>query len=366
MKLVNIIKGLFLGAAIVLGVAQAQTDTSPVKFNPGHYIQLNGRAGDFLIENTFKEISALPNVRGVQTRHQWTQLEPEKGIYNFTPVDNALGYAVKYNKRLALFISAKAFTTGGKAVPDYMHTAEYSGGAYKIMIGAKDTMNTPDMEGENVALYDAKVRDRLIALMQALGKRYNGHNSLELIAFNETAMGQADPALTTAQKDAWFSNLRKVHEATRAAFPNTVVMQFVNFPRTHTPNLVSGMMENGTALGGPDTFLNAEDLETQTYPFYDTAQYKLAIGPSVQGENYVASYQFGPYVQQNPVDLYNFAKSRLHANYIFWNKTTDIDGYNPYNRVLNMFKSDSFPQGAAGGLRTACPDAYYSCVRKLP
>lgn len=126
------------------------------------------------------------------------------------------------------------------------------------------------------------------------------------------------------------------------------------------------MRFNGTALGGPDTFLNAEDLNTVTYPLYDLAWGKTAIGPSVQGENYVAQYQFGPFEKIDPLKIYNFAKTRLHANYIFWNKTTMIDDYNPYARVLTMLKSSTFPQGQYGGLSTACPDAYYACVKSLP
>jgi hypothetical protein len=126
------------------------------------------------------------------------------------------------------------------------------------------------------------------------------------------------------------------------------------------------MMAGGTALGGPDVFLDADDLELQTYPFYDTVQGSLAIGPSVQAENYAAEYQFGPYSPQEPIDLYNFAKTRLHANYIFWSKTT-ADGYgrNPYSEVLQMFKGADFSQWAAGGLATACPSSYTLCVKML-
>jgi hypothetical protein len=369
MTLVSKLKQLLLIAAISVAGCCGTVYGQPVKWNPGHYIQLNAKAGDFLVENTFKEISTLPNVRGVQTRYAWTALEPSKGIYDFSQIDKHVAWAQAYNKRLAIMISTKAFSAGGQAVPDYMRTAAYEYGTYKITIDGKDTVGTEDTTGENMALYNNAVRDRLIALTQALGRRYNASNVLEAVAFNETAMGQAVTPLTSAQKQSWFNNLAIVNAATRKAFPNTVVMQFVNFPRAYTVGLVDSMMVNGTALGGPDTFVNAADLEAQTYPFYDTADATLAIGPSVQAENYSAEYQFGPYVAVDVKNLYNFARTRLHANYIFWSKTTADGasaGRNPYAEVLKMFKDDSFNQWAAGGLNTACPAVYESCVKKLP
>lgn len=367
MKLVSIIKGVLLSVAVMCGgVVMAQTDTNPVKWNPGHYIQLGGGAGDWLVENTFKDVAALKNVQGVQIREQWPALETSKGVYDFRDIDFALNKAQTYNKRVWLFLGTKAFTPGGKAAPSYMYSGEYGQVAYKIAINGKDAMGTEATEGENLALYNDAVRDRLIALLQELGRRYNANDRFEGVAFNETAMGNADPALTVAQKDKWFANLTLVHAAARKAFPNTNVMQFVNFPRSHVAGLAEDMRLNGTALGGPDTFLNAPDLNEVTYPLYDLAYRRTAIGPSVQGENYVAQYQYGPFEKIDPLKIYNFAKTRLHANYIFWNRASMMNSYDPYPRVLAMFKSSTFPQTIAGGLATACPEVYYSCVKTLP
>lgn len=366
MRLVKILKAMLLSVAVIHGAAvQAQTPTTPVKWNPGHYIQLGGKAGDWLVEDTFKTISTMPNVRGVQIREAWSQLEPVKGVYNFSEIDKALAYAETYNKRLWLFLGTKAFTPGGKAVPDYMYSGEYGQVAYKITINAKETLEQESTQGENIALYNDAVRDRLVLLMNALGERYNKHNRFEGVAFNETAMGRAATPLTEAQKVKWFKNLSVVHVAARKAFPNTVVLQFVNFPQPYTTTLVSDMAANGTALGGPDTFLAAEDLEKSTYPFYEQYKGILPMGPSVQGENYIAEYQFGPFVKVDTRKIYEFAKTRLNANYIFWNRASTFDGYTPFNEVLRMLKAEDFPQWAAGGLATGCPAVYHSCVRML-
>jgi hypothetical protein len=335
-----------------------------VKWNPGHYVQLGAGASDTLVQRTFKEISTLANVRGVQTRYYWRDLEPTKGVYDFTEIDKELAMAAAVGKRLFIVIGTKTFTAGSRALPDYMHTDEYSGGAYRIQIDAKDAVGTEATTGENIALFDPDVRDRFIALTTALGQRYNGNNAFEGIGFNETALGQAVVPLTSTQKADFFTNLAAVDAATRKAFPNTVVLQFFNYPRPYMPALVNSAISNSVALGGPDTFLNDSELEASAYIHYDTAWGKVPLGPSVQAENYVTTYQGGPYTPPAVTDLYAFAKGRLHANYIFWSKTL-TEPLVPYNNVLAMFKSSTFPKDASGGLATTCPTTFASCVSKL-
>ena len=335
-----------------------------MKWNPGHYVQLGAGAADELVQRTFKEISTLPNVRGVQTRHVWRDLELDKGVYDFTEIDKDLAKAQAVGKRLFIMISTKTFKAGSRALPDYMHTDEYGGGAFRIVVDAKDTTGTEATTGENIALYNANVRDRFIALTTALGQRYNDNNAFEGIIFNETALGQSVVPLTSTQKADFFTNLAAVDAATRKAFPNTVVLQFFNFPRAYMPGLVNSAISNSVGLGGPDTFLNDSELEISAYPHYETARGKVPLGPSVQAENYYTTYQYGPYAPPAVTDLYAFGKNRLFANYMFWSKTL-TEPLMPYSNVLAMWKSASFPKDAAGGLSTTCPSTFTSCVPKL-
>jgi hypothetical protein len=355
--------GLALGAAAACEAA-ITAPVAPVKWHPGHYVALGAAAGDYLVTNTFKEVAALPNVRGVMMRYQWRDIETGRGVYDFSRVDRDLNLARAAGKQLFITISTKAFQAGARALPDYLHTAEYGGGVYRIRISGKDSTGSEATTGENIALYEASVRDRLIALARALGRRYNAQNNFEGIAYNETALGQAVVPLTEAQKAGFFANLAQVDAATRQAFPNTVVMQFINFPKPYMPGLVSSMLDAGVALGGPDTFLNDSTLEASAYPLYDGVAGKLPLGPSVQAENYVTTYQFGPYAPPAVTDLYAFARGRLHGNYLFWSKTL-TPPLIPYDNVLKMFRSATFPQDAAGGLNTACPTLFTACVPAL-
>ncbi|WP_157270025.1 glycoside hydrolase [Azohydromonas aeria] len=328
-----------------------------VKWHPGHYIAVGAGAGDYLKTQTFKEAAALPNVRGVMTRYTWRMLETAPGVYDFSRIDADLARAKAANRQLFITLSTKTFTAGDRALPDYLHTATYQGGVFRIAIDGKDTVGTEATTGENIALWVPGVRDRLIALTRALGRRYNADNNFEGVAFNETALGNAVVPLTDTQKTTFFTNLAQVGAATRQAFPNTVVMQFFNFPRPYMPSLVSSLVSKGVALGGPDTFLNDGPLEISAYPFYESHAGKVPMGPSVQGENYVTTYQGGPYAPPAVTDLYAFGRGRLKANYMFWSKTLTAPLV-PYNNVLNMFRSPSFPQDKAGGLGTACPTSF--------
>jgi hypothetical protein len=334
----------------------ALTDTR-VKWNPGHYIA-TGRYDKLGIQEILAEIKDLPQVKGLMLRYEWPQLETAKGVYDFTRIERDLGLVQAAGKRLWIILGTKVFTAGGVAVPDYMRTAEYEGGAFKIQIGGADRL------GENTAMHNANVRDRLIALTSALGARINRHNALEGLTFSETALGQTVVPLTEEQKTSFYSNLALVDAATKRAFPNTVTMQFINFPRTYMPGLITSMVSNSVALGGPDIFLQDPDLNTYIYPLYDMAKGKVAVGPSVQPDNYLTTVQNGPLNPPKISDLYAFGRNKLGANYMFWTRTF-IGTPAAYPQVLDFFKSAAFPKDATGGLTGTCPSTYASCVPQL-
>ncbi|WP_157269441.1 glycoside hydrolase [Azohydromonas aeria] len=338
------------------------TDTR-TKWNPGHYIA-TGKRDPATVAQILSEIKDIPQVKGLLLRYDWAQLETAKGVYDFSKIDRDLAAMAAANKRLFIMVGTKVFTPGGRAVPDYLRTAEYEGGAYKILIGAREAIDSSTRYGENAALHNAKVRDRLIALTTALGQRYNGHNAFEGVTFNETAIGNALVPPTAAQLDAYFANLARVNTATKQAFPNTVVMQFINFPRPYMPGLIANMVNSKVGLGGPDIFLEDWDHNTRVYPMYDPAKGQVPIGPSVQPENYQTTVQRGPVNPPKIADLYSFGRTRLNANYMFWTRSF-IGTPSPYPQALQFFKSSAMPKDAAGGLTTTCPATFTSCVPKL-
>jgi hypothetical protein len=346
-----------------LETAKALAADARVKWNPGHYIA-TGKRDPATVKQILAEIKDVPQVKGLLLRYDWAQLETGKGVYDFSKIDRDVAAMAAAGKRLFVMVSTKVFTPGGRAVPDYLRTAEYEGGAYKILIGAREAIDSDTRYGENAALHNANVRDRLIALTNALGQRYNGNNAFEGVTFNETAIGNTLVPLTTAQLNGYFANLAQVDTAAKRAFPNTVVMQFANYPRTYLPGLISNMTNSQVGLGGPDIFLEDWDLNTRVYPLYDPAKGQVPIGPSVQPENYQTTVQHGPANPPKVADLYSFGRTRLNANYMFWTRSF-IGSPAPYPQLLQFFKSSAFPKDASGGLTSTCPATFAACVPSL-
>jgi hypothetical protein len=325
------------------------------KWNPGHYIQFGSNANDFVIDAALNETAKMPFVKGIMIRASWWQLEKNKGQYDFSRIDRYLNKAKAKGKRVFLMVGTKTFD-GDKAVPDYLRTSQYSGGAFRIGT-IKGTY------GENMALQDDDVRDRLIALMQALANRYNKDNNFEGVTFNETAWGKMVNPLSDAQQKQFFSNLAKVDTATRAAFSNTVVLQFINYPADLVPALFENMKDKGVGMGGPDVFIDDPDLERSAYVFNPKAKGEIPIGMKVESDSYNAVEHGGKYTQVDVRKLYSFARDRLYSNYVFWNRYTDK--HNPWADVLQMFKGEAFPANSAGGLDAACPSKFASCAPNL-
>ncbi|NML15686.1 hypothetical protein [Azohydromonas caseinilytica] len=348
-------------AAMESGAVRESASATPeaggntIKWNPGHYVEYGSNAGDWVIDAGLEETKNMPFVKGIMVRADWTQLEKGKGEYNFSRIDRYLNKAQAKGKRLFLTLGTKTFN-GGRAVPDYMRTAKYSGGAFRIG-------TIEGTFGENMALYDDDVRDRLIALIQALGRRYNKHNAFEGITFNETAFGKIVRDLSDEQKQRFFSNLAKVNTAARQAFPNSVVIQFINYPANFMPALFENMKDKGVGMGGPDVFINDPDLNRSAYGFNAHATGIVPIGMKVESDCYNAVRHGGPYTKPDVRDIYRFARDRLHANYIFWYRYTER--HNPWNDVLKMFKGEAFPAGGSGGLKNSCPSKFGNCAPKL-
>lgn len=336
-------------------ISSALVAGNVTKWNPGHYVQFGSNANDFVIDAALKETAGMPFVKGIMIRASWWQLEKGKGNYDFSRIDRYLAKAKAKNKRLFLMVGTKTFD-GDKAVPDYLRTSQYSGGAFRIGT-IKGTY------GENMALHDDDVRDRLIALMQALANRYNKDNNFEGVTFNETAWGKMANPLSEGQQKQFFSNLAKVNTATRAAFSNTVVLQFINYPADLVPALFENMKDKGVGMGGPDVFIDDPDLERSAYVFNPKAKGVIPIGMKVESDSYNAVEHGGKYTQVDVRKLYSFARDRLYSNYVFWNRYTDK--HNPWADVLQMFKGETFPANVAGGLNAACPSTFASCAPNL-
>lgn len=346
------------GAVYAASTDPIPPSTTAVKWHPGHYFTLysSNKDNPNYLARVYSDLKATPALRGAQIRYEWADLEIAKGVYDFTAIDARLAELAAIEKRLVIMIQTKSFGLDTALVPDYLKTSAYEGGMFTYASANKD------QEGNNIKLWNPMVRDRMIALIRALGKRYNSHPYFEGIGLTETAMGQPVTALTSAQVDGYYANLLSINKKMREHFPNTMTFQFTNYPRPLLESFINGLKEIGTALGGPDTFIEEPGLlHTGTpkgvYNYYPVLSGIIPMTPSVMPGNYRNTRVDGTGYEPTVSELLAFARDKLKANYIFWHR--DV-GY--YPQVLEMLNWSEQTSDPAGGLNPACPTAYSSCI----
>ncbi|MCS6328574.1 MAG: glycoside hydrolase [Nitrospira sp.] len=337
------------------------SDPGAVKWHPGHYYAPMSfmRTNPKIMAQVYRELQATPALRGLQMRVEWPELEPEEGQYDFTAIERVLAELAPHNKRLIVLLELKSFKPQVLPVPFYMASETYEGGAFPF-----SSYGTDAPRGNNLKLWNPAVRDRLVALIRELGKRFNGHAHFEGIGLPETAMGQPLVPVSKRDVERQYDNLLSVQQAMRAAFPNTMTYQFVNYPREMLPSFVGQMRTIGTALGGPDVFIDDPGLNFDrpnkpkgAYHFYAPLSGVVPLTPSVMQSNYENTQHDGRGRVPTIAELFAFARDRLRANYIFWTRAP-----NYYPKVLEFMSGLSAADGQARGLNPTCPKVYASCV----
>ncbi len=353
----------FVVVMIMLPLQQtkAQTLGDGVKWHPGHYYTVldHGKDKSWYMGQVYSELKSTQALLGLQLRYSWKELEPKEGVYNFSSIDKHLAELTKRNKRLVILLELKEMGTDETSmpIPAYARTAAYEGGAYSFSNYEKDVLR-----GYGTKLWNTKIHDRWVALVHALGKRYNSHPNFEAIGFTETSMGVPKEILSQEQIEIFYKNLLNINREMRIHFPNTVTYQFVNYPRPVLESLVGQLKDMGTALGGPDVFLEEPGLLYSKVPkgiyhYYPDLSGAVPLMPSVQHKNYVTTKWNMDGYEPSVSELFTFARDTLKANYMFWTRDPDY-----YWKVLQLLNKSQQKTAPAGGLGASCPTAYVRCI----
>lgn len=354
-----ILIALFITSIVLIlsGAAYANSNfpvAGSVKWHPGHYytVMSNRSKDSKYLKQVYRELKETPALRGIQIRYKWAELEPEEGRYNFASIDQHLAELAAQQKRLIILLHTKSFTPKAALVPDYLKENIYEDGVF-----AYGNYDSKIHRGYSIKLWNPKVHDRLVALISALGARYNSHPYFEGIGLTETAMGQPLAPLASTQVDGYYNNLLTINQELRKHFPNTMTFQFTNYPRSILKSFVSNLSAMGTGLGGPDTFLDDPGLHSNIYTYYPELSGIVPLTPSVMPPNYVNTRHDNKGREPTILELFTFARDKLKANYIFWTRAPDY-----YSKVLEMLNGLDLTNDPAGGLDATCPKAYASCV----
>lgn len=258
-------------------------------------------------------------------------------------------------KRLVIVINTKtALDSDEEIIPEYLKTVEYAGGEFKI--------GYPDRNGRNIKLWNSAVRDRLSALIAALGKRFNSDAYFEGVGLLDTSLGEAYVPLTQIQRENYYSNLLHVQQQMRNHFPNTLTFQFASYPRLMLKTFIESLSEMGAGLGAANISVRIPGPFPPRYPF-DVYHYfpklseKIPLVVSVKYANYEnAGSNFWSFQLTVP-EILSYARDSLRANYIFWTRHPEY-----YPKVLELLNFGAQRSNPSGGLHLACPSVYSSCT----
>jgi hypothetical protein len=262
-----------------------------------------------------------PRFSGAQIMYAWNQLEPSEGRYDFSIIEADLDYLTSKGRTLFIQLQDATFNPKYNAVPDYLLSHEYDGGAL-LQHGDGDD------DGWTAKRWNKAVQLRFAALLQALGERFDGR--VEGINLQETAIGVTsalDPSFTP---ERYVAAIQENLLALKKAFPRSTTLQYANFmPGEWLPWEDKGYLravynfaeKTGVGLGAPDLMVRKKGHLNHALALMHEHHYCVPLGIAVQDGNYIGMTNSTKVVsrRQNLVPLLHaFAADFLRVDYMFW------------------------------------------------
>ncbi len=290
------------------------TVPSGVKWHPGHYV--SGYWGDG-IDGTITQAKKSSAIKGVSFLHGWWELETGFGVYNFSEIDTELAKAKAAGLHLMIQIQDRTFSASQPhAVPAYMLTNSiYQGGDTVV------TNSSGGFKSSTALRFVPAVQDRMIALYQALGARYDGDPNFEAVT-----IGSEDSMETTGSNMSGYSSRAYIDQEKRgitaavAAFPHTVTLKILNWGPGNT-ELFAHAASVGIGVTGPDLDPKSP---TFSYPVNYQAYFgQIPLAMSVQWPRVDTTIQNGSSVPAIANYGVSAPPTGIGLNYIVWDPASD-------------------------------------------
>jgi hypothetical protein len=194
-------------------------------------------------------IANEPSVRGVKLVLYWGALETSPGDYSagYALIDQYLAKLKATNKYLILSVQDRLFgghepSTIAEYFPDYIIKT------YGI---------TRMANGMTLRVWQAPVMDREIALLKALGMRYNSHPNFEMIQVDETSIAVTN-GVDGFSISAHGDQTKRLLAAIRPIWTHTLIRLPTNFfgSDKRMTDLLDYANKYRVAVGGPDVIPN--------------------------------------------------------------------------------------------------------------
>jgi hypothetical protein len=252
-------------------------DAGAFSWFPGNYVLLN-TADDATTERDAVLASTTDSVfTGLEKRYDWVASEGAEGDYSqgIANIASDLAAVDAAGKKLLVFLVYKTFTAGQHTVPSYMlSTGPWCSGTTCGEVAMSN--------GVTAMIWLPGVATRLHAWIAGLATGLLGTahiGALAGIVFPETACSGCDTTNTAYDQPTYLMALEANATATVAAFPTTLVFQYINFfPPNNTANQYLVSYAN-FALATPHVGVGCPDLA----PLFDPPEYAILESSTYQG-----------------------------------------------------------------------------------
>jgi hypothetical protein len=290
----------------------------PIRANAiKHFVYL-ARDRERLRGHTF-----LRNARfsGAQIMYAWKQLESSKGRYDFSIIESDLNYLNSRNRRLFIQLQDATFSPEYNAVPDYLLSDEFDGGAVLQRGDNED-------DGWTAKRWNEAVQERFAALLFELGERFDGR--IEGINLQETAIGVTNELDSSFTPVKYVAALKTNLLALKKAFPRSTTMQYANFmpgewlpweDKGYLRAIYSFAEQIGVGVGAPDLMVRRKGQLNHALAMMHEHEYSVPVGIAIQDGNYIGLTNSAKVVsrRRNLVPLlHGFAEGFLRVDYLFW------------------------------------------------
>jgi hypothetical protein len=262
-------------------------------------------------------------VKGVVMRYRWRELEPTQGNYTFDRVTTelaqcaAIGTARGARFGLIVFIEVRAFDNVQPA-PPYLQA--YT--SYRASDGTYDLWR-----------WNATVRTRFAALVQALAAQFDSHVCWEGIAVSETATVGDTDAASGYTPEGFRDGLIAESNAIAAACTFGRHFFYSNFLSGGTAYLdtvvAAGAANGAMVMCGPDILPGNNSLQP-LYNRYASVNGDLPLQCSAQND----SHHWNSTAESDTIQpfdtmqsIFDYARNTLKCNYVMWTWRRSGVGY---------------------------------------
>ena len=263
-----------------------------------------------------------PRFAGAQIMYPWSVLEPARDRYDFSAILDDYRFLASHGKALVVQLQDATFTPQFNAVPAYLMSREFDGGA--IQQRADDGT----IEGWVAKRWNRRVRERFAKLLAAMGAEFDG--KIAAINLQETAVGVSTKDDRTFSGPGYVEAIQANMSALKAAFPSSVTIQYANFMYDEwLPGDDKGYLRSiyqhgeriGVGLGGPDLMFTRRGQLNHTIAMMHEGTFTVPLAIAVQDGNYIGETNTGRVVP-NRISLvpalHAFAKDFMRVRYMFW------------------------------------------------